>query len=446
MSVEIKAIGGWGEVGKNMTAVRVDNDVVIFDIGLHLPNYIKVTEDEPDEFNRVTETSLKQADAVPQDGIIKDWKSNVRAIVVTHAHLDHVGAVPYLANRYNCPIICTPMTGEVLKAILTDEKIDMKNPIKIVQPNSTFKISDNLTVELVHVTHSIPHTSMIALHTKYGIVLYATDFKFDNTPTLGKKPNYELLEKLGKKGILVAICDSLNSHKQQKTPSENIAKEMLRDCLLGVNSKGKALIVTTFSSHIARLKSIIDCGKQLNRKIVFMGRSLTKYVYAAKDAEIIDLTKEAKVLKYKNDISRMLKKIEEARDKYLIVCTGHQGEPNSALSKIANNILHFKFKTEDLVVFSCNIIPTEINREQRKILEELLLKRGVRIFKDIHVSGHASREDVREFIKLTKPKHLIPIHGDAMMMDAFSSLAEELGYKHGDSVHQITNGRHLSVE
>ena len=243
MAVEIYTVGGYNEVGKNMTAVKVDDEVVIFDMGLHLPNYIKLTEDREDVFAAST-NELKNAKAIPNDDFIKHLRKNVKAIIPSHAHLDHIGAIPYLASKYDAPVLATPYTAAVLRAILKDEKIEIRNEIKVMSPNSTYTISKNLKVEFINVTHSTPQASMIALHTKYGVVLYANDFKFDNHPVLGKKPNYEALEKLGKKGILIMIVDSLYAYSASKTPSENVAREMLRDVMLGVDSKGKAVIVT----------------------------------------------------------------------------------------------------------------------------------------------------------------------------------------------------------
>ena len=446
MSVEICAVGGYGEVGRNMTAVKVDDKVVIFDMGLHLPNYIKATDEEHDSFVRINEQLLKKAEAIPQDKIIKDWRSKVCAIVVTHAHLDHVGAIPFVADDYDCPIIGTPMTVEVIKSILRDEKIKIRNKIISVSSNSKYTLSDNLSIEFVHVTHSIPHSVMVALHTKYGIVLYGTDFKLDNSPVLGKPPNYAKLKELSEKGILVAIIDALYAKEAKKTPSELVAREMLRDTMLGVDSKGKAVFVTTFASHIARLKSIIEFGKQMKRKIVFMGRSLTKYSMAAEAAKIVNFSKDVEFCKYGREIRKKLREIEKmGPEKFLMVVTGHQGEPQSTLSKLATNVLPFRFKSEDHVIFSCHIIPTAINRAHREVLETNLRDKGIRIFKDIHVSGHGCREDMRDFIKLVKPKNVIPTHAEAESNAAFIDLAIELGYKEGQTVHNLLNGHRLTL-
>ncbi|MBA3063830.1 ribonuclease J, partial [Candidatus Woesearchaeota archaeon] len=296
----------------------------------------------------------------------------------------------------------------------------------------------------INITHSTPQTVMVALHTKYGIILYANDFKFDRFPTLGEKPNYKRLKELGKKGVLCIIVDSTYSQSCKKTPSESVAKEMLRDVLLGTGNRGKAVFVTTFSSHIARLRSIVECGKKMNRKIVFLGRSLSKYCRASESVGIAKFS-DVEIVKYRNDIKKTLGKIHKSGiGKYLVVLTGHQGEPKAALSRIVNGELGFNFEPDDHVIFSCKTIPTPTNIENRRVLEEKLKNQHVRIFTDIHVSGHAAREDSRDLIELVRPKHIIPAHGEHKMTSAMADLALEMGYKEKD-IHVMRDGQILTI-
>ena len=442
--VEVCAVGGYGEVGRNMTAVRVDGKVVIFDMGLHLPNYIKLTEEEMGELVRVDETLLKKAGAVPQDQTIKDWKQEVSAIVISHAHLDHVGAVPYLASKYNAPIICAPFTAEVLKTMCQDEHIRLPNKLIALQPNQKYTLADDLVLEFCHITHSTPHTIIAALHTPYGIIIYANDYKLDDHPILGRTPNYEHFKKLGEKGVLLLMQDCIYSAAARRTPSELVAKDMLDDVLMGVNSDGKAVIVTTFSSHIARLKEIAEFGKKMGRRVIFAGRSISKYCMAAEAAGVTKF-EGVKILKYRRQIEHMLKEVQsKGKDKYLLVVSGHQGEPKSALSRIIRGELNFKFDMGDFVVFSSTVIPADINRKNRADMDEALRKLGVRIFADIHVSGHSSREDIREFLMMVKAKHVIPAHGDPKMMESFISLAKEVGYTDG-KIHAIVEGQRAKI-
>ena len=441
--IEIHAVGGYDEVGKNCTMIRVDDEAIIIDMGLHLPNYISYTEEEGEDVRKFTRKELKQAGAIPDDTKIVGFKSIVKAIIPTHGHLDHIGAIPYLANQYGCDIYGTPFTCAVLRRILKDEKIHIRNRINVININSTHKISDKMTIQFISATHSIPHATMLAVHTPYGIVLYTNDFKFDKTPTIGKKPNYEALEKLGKKGVLAVIVDALYSDADIKTPSEAVAKEMLKEVMLGVNSKNKAVIVTTFSSHIARLKSIVEFGKQMNRKILFLGRSLSKYAKAASDVNLYNFDKEVNIVGGGKRVKMALQKIlKKQRDKYLLVVTGHQGEPKAVLSKMANKLHPFEFQKEDHVIFSCKTIPTQINREYREKLESQLKDYGVRIFKRIHVSGHAAREDLRDLINMVKPLHIIPAHATREQSNALVDLAYEMGFV-DEQIHHLKNQHKL---
>lgn len=441
--VEICAVGGYNEVGKNSTAIKIGDEVYILDLGIHLENYVKYTQDE--DIVAVDPKALMKAGAVPDISAISDWKDKVRMILPTHAHLDHVGALPYLANSFKSPMMCTPFTSEVLNGILTEDKIRLNSKIRSMSANSFFDASSNVKVEFVHVTHSTPHTVMIALHTKEGIILYANDFKFDLFPTLGKKPNFKRLEEIGKQKVLALICDSTYASDARKMPSESIAKQMLLEVMLGIESKNKHVVVTTFSSHIARLNSIVEFGQKMGRKIVFMGRSMSKYIKAAEQTGIARFTNKGEVFKYSGQIKKQLKKIAKDRGKYLMVVTGHQGEPQSVLAKMMNNELKFNFFPEDHIIFSCRTIPTPTNIENRKKLESNLRSFNVRIFKDIHTSGHAAREDLRDLINIVKPKHIIPAHGEIGMTSALADLAVEMGYKKGNNVHVMSNGGRIKL-
>ena len=444
MGVEICTVGGYDECGRNMTALKVDDEVVIFDMGIYLQKLIDFEEGGNDrQFTNAKKLIL--AEAIPDDRVILDWKDKVKAIVLGHCHLDHIAAVPYLADNYNCPIIGTPYTLEVLKAIIKDHPQKIRNKFKSLSGNSKIRISNNLEIEFINITHSTIQCVMVAVHTKYGIVVYANDFKLDNHPVVGKPPNYELLKKLGDDGVVALIIDSLYSGYDMKTPSEKVAREMLKDVLLGVDSAGKAVIVTTFSSHIARLKSIIDCGKKLNRKIVFLGRSLSKYVNAAENLKLVNFSKDVEIVPYASKVGKKLANIEKGGvDKYLIVWTGNQGEPLSVLNKIATGFFKFNFSSEDNVIFSCRTIPHPVNIKNRNDLEGMLKSKGVRIYTDIHVSGHGAKEDQSEVLKLLRPKHVFPSHGDLKLASPLSDLCVQMGYG-GDKIHLMKNGQRVSI-
>jgi ribonuclease J len=444
LMIELFTIGGYNEIGKNCTAVKIDNEVIILDLGLHLEKYIRYTEDE--DIKKISTSELVKAGALPDLKIIENWIKYVVAIVPTHAHLDHIGGIPYLSDEFNAPIIATPFTGAVIKAILEDERMSLKNPIKIININSKFRISDNIEIEFVNITHSTPHTAMVVLHTKYGSIIYANDFKIDNFPTLGLKPNFDRLKEIASKGIIALIIDSLYADTTGKTPSEEVAKTMLKDVLLSTNSDEKSIIVTTFSSHIARIKSIVEISKQMNRKVLFLGRSLSKYITAAEECGIINLSDQVEIVKYSSQVKKRIKKLNNEKKDFIVVCTGHQGEKQAVLSKIARDELNFKFIKGDIVIFSCTVIPTNINKLNREELESELNKKGIRIFKDIHVSGHGSREDMRDIIELLKPKYLIPAHSDLKRETDLAQLASEMGYKIGENVFIMQNNQKLDLK
>jgi ribonuclease J len=442
--IKLHAIGGYDEVGRNMTCLELDNDAFIFDCGLFLPPIVEM-EDSLKK-NAYTEKMLRDIDAVPDDLALDKIgvRNKVRHILVTHAHLDHVGAVPYLAGRYDAEIAGTPYTIEVLKTLLKDNELKLKNSMRVVSPNSSFKCK-NHKIEFINMTHSTLQTAMIAVHTEKGVVLYANDFKFDNSPILGKKPNYERLEELGKEGVLALVVDSLYSGDERKTPSEKIARDLLEDVMLGTNNKEGCIIITTFSSHIARLKSIVDFGKQLNRKILFLGRSLHKYVSAASRLQLVPFMKDIEMVTYANQVKKRLKQIEKERNKWVIVCTGHQGEPNSVMDRLTRDYWDFKFLPTDHVIFSSRIIPSPINIANRSRIEKKLKEKGVRIFTDVHTSGHCGREDLRDLITMVKPKNIIPAHGELEKRIPLAELAGEMGYKLGENLHLLQNGQTLKL-
>ena len=440
--IEICAVGGYKEVGRNCTALKIGNEVVILDIGLHMEHYVKYTDEE--DLHNVTTKQLITSGCVPDISHIDDWKDMVKAIIPSHAHLDHLGALPFLAKKFDAPIIATPYTIEVVKAISKDEHLRIKNKLIKINPNASFKLTEHITIEFIHVTHSTPQTSIVAVHTPEGVILYANDFKLDMSPTLGAKPNLSRLKEL-QGSVKLLILECLYVQQPGKMPSETVAKELLREVLLETDTAGKAIIVTTFSSHIARLKSILECGKKMHRKVVFMGSSLHKYVTAAENVNIVDFTSEIGMVYYGQRARQMLHRCAQKKDQYLLVMTGHQGEPKSLLSRIANDEYKFPLGNGDYVVFSAHTIPTPPTIANRKELEVKLSDRGVRIFSDIHVSGHSAREDLHDLIELVKPAHIIPTHGEPAMLVSLAELAAQLGYP-PEKVHILFNGQRAVMD
>ena len=446
--MEVCTVGGFEEVGKNMTAVKIGEDVIIFDAGIYLPAIVEIQEKETTQ-QAYSEKKLRSTGAIPDDLVLDKlgWRDKVRAIIVGHAHLDHVGAVPYIASRYpKAKILATPFTIEILNSILKGDKINIPNQKIKIKAGTTYTIkgeSGTYRAEFIHTTHSTIQCVFIALHTHEGTFFYALDFKFDNYPVIGPPPNYKKFRELGKKGIDVLVVDSLYSRIDRKTPSERIARNLLEEALDCVKDKNSALIITTFSSHIARLKSIVEFGKRTKRQIVFVGRSLNRYVKSAMKVNQCPFSKNIKMVQYRDQVNSFLKRLNKERGKYLIVCTGHQAEPGSILDRIVNDETSFRLKPQDNVIFSSSVIPTPININGRDQMDKKLRKKGVRIQTDVHVSGHGSREDLKDLIELLKPKHLIPAHGTLQQETPMIEIASELGYKLGENSHLSSNGKVL---
>lgn len=403
--IEICSVGGYLEVGRNMTAVRYKDEVVLLDMGLHLENYIAYTEDE--DIKDVSYEDLQKVGAVPDIVRIKNWVSQVKAIIPGHAHLDHIGAVVFMSKKFDAPILLTPYSHAVLEQISIDNKMPIPNKVKVLSDNSSYQISKNITVEFINVTHSVPDSVMIAVHTPEGTVLYTGDYKFDDTPMIGKLTNYKRLKEMT--DVKLLIMDSLYSSRTGRTPSEFAAQKLLEETVINLPKKN-GIIITTFSSHVSRLKSIVAIGQKLRRKVVFLGRSLSKYAAAAEEVGLARFSDEVEIIKYSSQVSRELKKIlKDGKEKYLIVCTGHQAEKNAVLSKMVDKDL-YSFSKNDAVIFSCTTIPAPDNIKNRERLENSLKALGVTVFKDIHSSGHASQEDQKMLIDMVKPKFVIPYH------------------------------------
>ena len=442
--VKIHTVGGFSEVGKNMVVVELEEDAFIFDEGFFLPAIVSMEERD----RVMTEKRLKSIKAIPEDSVINKIRHKVRAQFISHAHLDHVGAIPFLSDKYNAPIYGTPFTIQVLDSLLQDNDIVIRNKTHAIKPNTTFYVqgkNKKYKIDFINATHSTAQCLMIAIHTPKGAIIYANDFKLDDTPVLGLKPNYKRLREIAKEGVLCFVVDALYSGSERKTPSEKIARALLEEVLLTIQNRNAGMIVTTFSSHIARLKSIVEFGKKLNREVVFLGRSLDKYSTAAKNAGIAPFLNNIRISKYRRQVEKTLHKVERRRKDYMIVCTGHQGEPGSILERLSRHQLPFKLNQNDNIVFSSSVIPTEVNKEQFAKMEARLKKSKPRIFRDAHVSGHAGREDLRDIMQIVNPQHVIPSHGGLDKTRPMAELVKELGYKLGKQCHLMKDGGILQL-
>ncbi|MEK6909121.1 MAG: MBL fold metallo-hydrolase RNA specificity domain-containing protein [Nanoarchaeota archaeon] len=443
--LKIHAVGGFSEVGKNMTAVESRDDVTLCDAGLFIPALVGVSERE----KVPTEQGMRSIGALPNDHYLdeKKLRDKVRSIAVSHAHLDHVGAVQYLAHRYKAGIYGTPYTMEVLKNLLPERGLPAGNKMHTVKSNGIAQINgkNKYKVEFINMTHSTLQCALVAVHTPDGVVLYANDYKLDNTPVIGDKPNYKRLKEISKEGVKALVVNCLYAHSEKKTPSEQVARDMVRDTMSSLQGNKEGLIVTTFASHIARLKSIVDFGQKLDRKIVFIGRSLAKYVLAGESINQVPFKSKIIMATYKKQLEKTLRQVDANRDKYLVVCTGHQGEKGSVLDRMSRNQLPLRIQPGDNIVFCSKTIPAPETIASRSELMRRLDEFKPRIHDNLHVSGHGSKEDLMELIKLTNPENVIPSHGDHAKTIPGMHVAEEMGYKKGYNVHLLSNGESIKV-
>lgn len=445
MQLEVVAIGGYEEVGRNMTAVNIDGEIIIFDMGVRLDR-IMIHEDT--DISKMHSLNLIEMGVIPDDTVMKNIEGEVKAIVLTHGHLDHIGAITKLAHRYNAPIIGTPYTLELVKReILSEKKFDVRNPLITLENGNKLDLTANITLEFVKITHSIPDAAMAVLHTPHGAVVYGNDFKFDNFPVVGEKPDYKALKRIGKQGVIAMVSESTRVDFEGKTASEGVAANLLKNDLLGTDNEDNAVVVTTFSSHIARIKSITDIAAKMGRIPVLVGRSMSKYCGIAQDIGLVKFPKETKICWDPSSIDKTFHQImKDGKENYLMVVTGHQGEEGAVLSRMATNKTPFRFEKYDQVVFSADVIPNPMNAAQRYLLEARLNLAGVRLFKGAHVSGHAAKEDHRDILRWLQPEHLIPAHGDFNLTSAYAKLAEEEGFRLGEDVHLLRNGQSLKFE
>ena len=437
MTLEIIPVGGLGEVGKNMTALGFDGKYIIVDMGIRLDSIMAFEDANIGDMSR---EELININGIPDDTILRG--RDVRAIVLTHGHLDHVGAVGKLAHAYNAPVYGTPFTIEITKRLLREERrFNIKNEFRTVTPGDTVKV-DGIGIEFIPVTHSILHTALVLASNRGRSVLCASDFKLDEEPLLGYKTDRARLKRLAGEGLFAAMVGAVRVDDPGPTPSEAYVKKRLEEVMKEASSSGGLVLATTFSSHIVRLKSIVDLSFEMGRTPILVGRSLRNYCTAALDLGLVDFPPELRIHGRPNAVHNLLREVQRSKKDFVLICTGHQGEPTSVLTRIADGQFPLKVNNRDEVIFSASVIPNPINESNRELLETKLRAQGAHIYRDVHASGHAGRADTAEFIELVQPEHLIPCHGTSDKLRLMLELGEELGYSSGH-LHQLRNGGSL---
>lgn len=410
---KIFALGGLGEVGKNMYCIMTGNELIITDAGIIFPS---------DELPGVDYI-------LPDFTFLKKNESKIKALFITHGHEDHIGGIPFLLQTVNIPAIYSPnQAAGLIRKKLEDRNINYKNLI-VYDENTKVKFK-NMSVEFFRTTHSIPDSHGIVIHTPNGTIVTTGDFKFDLTP-IGPMANIHKMASIGMKGVSLLLSDSTNALNEGVSLSESKVDAALSHIFLQHSGR---IIIATFASNIYRLKHIVDTCKRNNRKIAIFGRSMENNIEISlnegyiKNKEIFVTPEEANNL---------------PSNEVCLLCTGSQGEPLAALSRIANGShKQIKLQDDDIVVFSSSAIPGNA-LSISKTINKLYLK-GVKVYTNIHTSGHGNQEELKLMLRLIKPKYFMPFHGEYRMLRSHADLAILCGMPK-ENTFVLENGEVLSL-
>jgi ribonuclease J len=444
MEIEIATIGGYEEVGRQMTAVRAGEDIVVFDMGLNLS---KVLIHDNVRTESMHSLDLIDMGAIPDDRVMSDLDGEVQAIVPTHGHLDHIGAISKLAHRYDAPIVGTPFTIELVREeIRDDDKYDGQNDLVKMNPGGTMDIGEDCELEFVNVTHSIIDAINPVLHTPEGAVVYGLDKRMDHTPVIGDPIDMDRFREIGREGVLCYIEDCTNANKKGRTPSESVAREQLKDVMHSLEDYDGGIVATTFASHIARVSSLVEFAQDIGRQPILLGRSMEQYSGTAEQLGITDYPDDLEMYGRRRAIDNAFERImEDGKENYLPVVTGHQGEPRAMLTRMGRGETSYELDEGDKVIFSARVIPEPTNEGQRHQAETLLKMQGARIYDDIHVSGHLRQEGHYQMLEALQPEHLIPAHQNLKGLSGYVELARGEGYKIGQDLHPTGNGNTIQL-
>lgn len=417
--LRIIPLGGFGEIGKNMLAIESGNDILVIDAGLMFPDSDMLGIDlvYPD----ITYLTLRA------DG--------VQAVVLTHGHEDHIGALPYLLRYLDVPVYATALTRGLAEVKLKEAGLLADSELHTITADDRLAFG-SLTVEFFHICHSIPDAVGVVVRTPIGTVVHATDYKFDPQPIDGKLTEVEKLRALGDEGVLMLLSDSTNADSKGFTPSEQSINTVLDEIM--ARAPGR-IIVATFASNISRVQQVADIARRHGRRTGVVGRSMVNNVRMAINLGYLDLTHEELL-----SISEMNNLPPE---QVVIVCTGSQGEPSAVLARLAaNEHPQLQIMPTDTVVLSATPIPG--NEEMiNHIIDDLFRLGADVIYSDlaeVHVSGHGSQDDLRQMLALTRPKFFVPIHGEYRHLVLHARLAQEMGIP-AENIAIVETGRAIEV-
>ena len=391
--LRVVPLGGLGEIGKNMMAIELGDDLIVVDAGLMFPE----------------EDMLGVDLVIPDVSYVEERLHKLRGIFITHGHEDHTGALPYvlpklrLPNGKLPPVYCTQLTHGLIQVKLQEHKLASKADLRIVRPGEKIK-AGKFSVEFVHMTHSIPDSAALAIQTPMGLIFHTGDFKIDHTPVMGDPPDLSRIAELGRQGVLLLLSDSTYADTPGYTPSE----VTLSDTFDRVMSEAPGrVVVATFASLIARVQQIIDAAVKNDRRVFVTGRSMMDNVQMAIEQGYLDAPP--------NIMASLDKMRKLPPEKIAIITTGAQGEPTSALVRMANrNHRHIEIQAGDTVVFSSSAIPGNELLINRTI--DNLYRLGAHVLfsriANVHVRGHAAQEELKLMLGLVKPQYFVPVHGE----------------------------------
>ncbi len=419
-SLRLIPLGGLGEVGKNMLAVEYGRNILVVDAGLMFP-----------------ESDMYGVDyVIPDYHYLRDKKEHIRAIVVTHGHEDHIGALPHFLREFNVPTYATRLTRGLIEVKLRQAHLLHEVQLHTYAPGDVVPIGP-FTVEPYHVCHSIPDTVGLGITTPAGLIVHSGDFKLDHTPVDGQPTDFARLAAFAGRGVLVLLSDSTNALEPGTTPSERVVTDSFAAVLR--EARGR-VIIATFASLISRIQQAIDVAHSHGRRFAIAGRTMAAYVKMARQLGYIDIPEGAQVTL--GDIGRI------PPEELLILATGVQGEPTAVLSRLATGkhpSLHIE--EGDTVVLSSHIIPG--NEELIHRVINRLFQKGADVLYDpiapVHVSGHASQDEQKMLLNIVRPRNFVPVHGELRHLKQHARLAQEMGFP-AEHIAVVENGRILSFD